>query len=368
MSESAAKKLERIIHVAYGALICLAVWLVLKYGLWLVLPFLLALPLVALLNPLIKWLHRRLKVNRKLVSVLMVAVLYLGIFGLLFLLGTQLWVLIRSGLNLLPGFLENTLTPGLSSLLTAFNGLFDELPAAWGLEIASIQNNLIGALQSLAVSISQWGVGAVSSMTNAIPSFFMNLMVTVILSFLISIQYDEVIAFLKAQLPQRALHLLGELQGIARETVGHYLRALVILMFITFVELAVGLSIIGASSPVLTAAIIAIFDALPVFGTGGIMLPWMVIELVQGNFSMALGLLVLYLVVTVVRNAIEPSVVGEQLGINPIVSLMSIYIGFRTLGVLGMITFPMIAQVLLAMHQRGLLKLYRSPEEGAGNG
>ena len=365
MSDSALKKLERMIHVGYAALICLGVWLLLKYGVGMILPFLLALPLVALLDPLIKWIHRRLRIDRRLVSVLIVAILYVGIFGLLFLLGAQLASVLRHGIELLPGLLENHLIPALSRLSSLLNGLLDALPASWGLEIASFQSSLISGLQSLAGTISQGGVGLISSMTNAVPAFFMNLMVTIILSFLISTQYDGMIAFFRGQLPARALVILGELKGIARETVGGYLRAVLILICITFVELAIGLSLIGVDSPVLTATLIALFDAFPVFGTGGIMVPWVIIELVQGNFNTALWLGTLYLIVMVIRNAIEPKIIGDQLGLNPIVSLMAIYVGFKTLGVLGMITFPMLAQVLLSMHKRGLISLYHSagPEE-----
>ena len=114
------------------------------------------------------------------------------------------------------------------------------------------------------------------------------------------------------------------------------------------------------------AALIALFDALPLLGTGGIMIPWVIIELLGQNYSLALGLAILYAVVTVIRNLIEPKVVGDQLGLNPVVSLVAIYLGYRVLGVIGMVLFPILVQLLILLHKHGMIRLYREkkPEEG----
>ena len=95
-------------------------------------------------------------------------------------------------------------------------------------------------------------------------------------------------------------------------------------------------------------------------GTGAIMIPWVIIELLQLNYRYALGLAIVYGVVTLVRNIIEPKVVGDQLGLNPIVSLMAIYLGYRLFGVIGMITFPMLMQILLALHKNGSIKIFKT--------
>ena len=102
---------------------------------------------------------------------------------------------------------------------------------------------------------------------------------------------------------------------------------------------------------------------VPVIGTGGIMIPWVLIKLLQGNFSLAIGLGILYAIVTVVRNLIEPKIVGDQLGLNPVVSLISIYLGYKLFSVIGMILFPILAQILLTLHRNGTIRLYREWRE-----
>lgn len=188
----------------------------------------------------------------------------------------------------------------------------------------------------------------------------------ILMSFFLSLHYETVVGFLRRQLPRHWEEKLGKLKQLSKTTVKNYLKAVLILMLCTFGELCVGFFILRVDNPVGLAALIALFDALPLLGTGGIMIPWIIIELLGQNYSLALGLAILYAVVTVIRNLIEPKVVGDQLGLNPVVSLVSIYLGYRVLGVIGMVLFPILAQILILLHKHGMIRLYRDkkPEEG----
>jgi len=131
-------------------------------------------------------------------------------------------------------------------------------------------------------------------------------------------------------------------------------------MCVTFVELAVGLTILGVSGAPLIALGIAVFDFFPVLGTGGIMIPWIVLEILRGDFTLAIGLAVLYAIVSVVRGFIEPKIVGGQLGQHPLLTLCAIYAGFQLMGFLGMVLLPIIAQILVSLHRSGVLRLWRN--------
>jgi len=124
------------------------------------------------------------------------------------------------------------------------------------------------------------------------------------------------------------------------------------------VELFLGLLVLGESNAIAIALGIALFDALPFFGTGAIMVPWAALELLQGNYPLGVGLAILYAIVTLIRNIIEPKIISDKLGLNPIVSLVAIYLGFRTMGVLGMIFMPILVQILFALHQEGSFPLF----------
>lgn len=364
MSENARKKTEYIIHAAFALMVLGGLYVMLKYIVGLILPFLIAFIMVSALHPLIRWMHSRLKINQKFLSVAFMALLYLMVLGLVVWLALQIIFLLQGVLTALPGYYLERIAPTINNLWVLAEDLFENTPPAWKDSLDMVQNSLINGAQSLVLGISQRGVSFVTGFINAMPSVFIALLFTVMLSFFISLQYNDVIGFIGAQLSPEAADFALQLKSIFKKTVLRYLRAFLILMSITFAELSVGLSLIGVQGAVGVAAGIAVFDVLPVFGTGGILAPWVFIELVQGNFGKALQLFLLYMLVTFVRNIIEPKVVGDQLGINPIVSLMAIYLGFRLFGVLGMIVCPMLAQILIALNQSGTIQLFRTAPAG----
>lgn len=359
MPDNKEKKLNFIINVGFVAIIVVLVYLAFKYVLTLLLPFIIALILVSLLHPLIRFVNRKLKINQNLLSVILVGLLYLGVGGLMFGLIVKIVLLFRDALAKLPAFYESSIAPALYSLGDLLGRLISGLPEAWTVDFSGIRDSLLNGLNSFAVTVSQKGIDLVSNFINFVPAFFIGLLFTIMLSFFISMQYESILLFLKKQIPPKGKDFLSNFQTIMKDTVLKYVRAYLILMFITFIELSIGLLIIGTSNPIGTAAVIAIFDALPILGTGGIMIPWVVIELLKGNLSLAVGLAILYGVITLIRNIIEPKIVGDQLGLNPIVSLMAIYLGFRLFGIIGMIVFPILSQILLVLHSRGVIKLYR---------
>jgi sporulation integral membrane protein YtvI len=209
------------------------------------------------------------------------------------------------------------------------------------------------------MSLSQSGVEGIAAFTGGLATFLISFIFTIVLSFFISIRYDDVVLFIKTQLPKKIRDNLAETREILRTTVGRYLVAYLKMMFITFCELAIGLTLLRVQGAILIAAGIAILDAFPVVGTGTVLIPWTIFELIRGNYTLALGFIILYGVITLVRYTIEPKIVGDNLGLNPIVSLMAIYLGFRLFGVFGMIIMPITTQFVLELHRRGRIKIFR---------
>ena len=137
------------------------------------------------------------------------------------------------------------------------------------------------------------------------------------------------------------------------------IRSYALIMSITFVELSIGLTLAGIKHPVLVAFIIALFDILPVLGTGGIMIPWTILTAIQGNGPMALKMLAIYVVITVIRNIIEPKIVGSQLGLHPVVTLCSMFVGAQVFGVIGLFGFPIGLSLLRYLNDHGVIRLFR---------
>ncbi len=358
LSEETRKRIDFIVKVVYYIVLIGIAYLILR-GIGLIFPFILAMGLMTLFQPLIRLIHRKLRINQKVVSVITIALLYVGVGSLIFWIVIQIVYLLKDLFTIFPDYYYNTIAPNIVEFGNWMEKQLASLQMSWGTVFDEVQSSLLNGLQNFVVSMSQAGVSFVTDFVNSVPSFFMSLIFTILLSFFISFQYDKVVEFLKNQLPPKAIEFVGGLKSMLKNTVFRYGKAYLILMIITFTELTIGFLIIGVSNPVGMAAGIAVFDMFPVFGTGGIMIPWIIIELLQGNFSYAIALAILYAIVTVIRNIIEPKVVGDQLGINPIISLLAVFIGYKLIGAIGMIVFPMLAQIIIALHQNGTIRLYK---------
>ena len=137
------------------------------------------------------------------------------------------------------------------------------------------------------------------------------------------------------------------------------IRAQLTLTAITFCELFIGFSILRVNYAFLFALLTAVFDALPILGVGGILLPWALYSLLSGNYLYAVGLLVIYGVIFIVRQFLEPRIIGTQIGLPPIVTLMSIYVGLRIFGVFGALLFPIIVITLKYSQEKGYLRIWK---------
>lgn len=361
MEKKNSKKLNFVINVLYIISIIFVIYMAWKL-MGIVRPFIMSLLLVAILQPLIKRAQKMFKIKSNAISVIMVILLYVAAGGLFVLIVIRLAGMLIDVFPAIPGYYQSSIAPALERLITSMEGWMIEHPEmleSWQL----VWDSIASELQAVVVAISQKGILFITGFLQTIPSLLINLIVTIMLSVYISIHYDATVKLIKAQLPSRWANAVNGIRALLKSTVFKYARAMLIIMSITFVELCIGLGLNGVSNFVIVAVGIAILDILPVFGTGTVLVPWAAISLVQGRYSFALGIALTYITITVIRHIIEAKIVGDQLGINPIISLLSMYVGYRFLGVFGMILSPMLANILLALHKGGKLKLYKEVVE-----
>ena len=176
-------------------------------------------------------------------------------------------------------------------------------------------------------------------MAGSLPGLFVKLLMMIISTFFIALDYDRIASFFVRQLSENGRTIFWEIKDYVTGTLFVCIRSYAIIMSITFVELSIGLSIIGIENAVMIALLIAVFDILPVLGTGGIMIPWAVITAIQGEYKLAIALFAVYIVVTIIRNIIEPKIVGSQLGLHPVATLASLFVGAQLFGAVGLFGF-----------------------------
>lgn len=170
---------------------------------------------------------------------------------------------------------------------------------------------------------------------------------------------EQTLAFLRRQLPPRLLEAVLRLLSYLKEALLGWIKAQGILMAVTFGILLAGLFLLRIQGAALLALLIALMDALPVLGAGLALVPWALAELILGNYGRSAGLAGLFAVIVAVRNALEPQVVGRQIGLHPLVSLISFFMGWRLAGLTGMLLGPILALILVKLQEWGYSKLWR---------
>jgi len=170
---------------------------------------------------------------------------------------------------------------------------------------------------------------------------------------------QEVLCFLRRQFPPRLLQAVRRLRAYLREALWGWCKAQGMLAAVTFGLLLAGFFFLRIEGAVLLAAMIALLDALPLFGAGVALIPWALAELLLSNPGRAAGLALLFAVILAVRNGLEPHVVGRQIGLHPLVSLISFYLGWRLAGLAGMLLAPILVLILVKLREWGYSRLWR---------
>lgn len=380
MNPKVAKRRDFLIDLVYVMAIIGLVYVFFKYCFVIAAPFLLSFFFAVILQRPLGWLDKKTKNKMhsfwSIVLVLLCVAIILGpvisIIAALFREVGNFISFLGEQLNDLPTFLV-TLQ---NEILKAIKFLPDSIYTSVSENITQFFGNLINDfdVSKLGINMSSItsglsnGISGVYSVFKNIPSILISVVIGVIAWILFTKDYKKVVKFIKLQLPDKHKNLLSETKKIFSSTILKMCRAYGLIMFITFCENFLGLTILNLigvmkNSYVFVIAIcIAVFDILPVAGSGGILIPWSLIALVTGNVGQCVGLLILYAVITVIRQYIEPKIVGDSLGVNPLVTLAGLYFGLKLFGFMGMFIVPICVMTLKAFNDAGRIHLYTPPE------
>ena len=260
----------------------------------------------------------------------------------------------------LPEFISETATESLAAIFTQIRefiaGTNTELP-----------EQLTGPLAGFDLSWLSAPITGVLSTATRIPSMIISIVVTIVLACFITADYDLITRFVYCQFPKEKRKDLTRAKQLLKMNLGKMAKAYALIMVVTFTEVFIGLTILkmiglfSSSYIAVIAVVTAIVDIIPVLGTGTIVLPWAAYSFITGNIGMGIGLLVLYAVVTVIRQIVEPKLVSNQLGLPPFVTLIAMYLGLKIIGVLGVFILPILAIMLKLLNDEGIIDLWKSP-------
>lgn len=347
-----------IINIVFVGLIAAIIFVVLRLVAPCTLPFLMGLAIAFLLKPITAFITRHTSLRRKAVSIAVIALFYVLVTSLLATLAALVFTQLGKLLGSLPELYSQGLGPILAELnslvFITLNKLIPGAAGQLGQFLDVILETMSNAVDDLSASAAQWLAQAVKGL----PMFFTTLLFTVISSILISVDYSTVTSFLLRQMPMKYRHMLLDAKDFMVGSLFKMLKAYMIIMIITMVELSLGLWALGVELALAIGIIIAMLDILPLIGTGGVLIPWGLIELIRGNYFLGGGLLALFAVVTVIRNIIEPKIVGKQIGLHPVVTIAAMYLGLRLFGFLGLVFAPLTALLVKYLNDSGKIHIY----------
>lgn len=359
MDNTTEKRRKFIINFVFFAIIAVILYFVFNYLIGWLLPFIIGFIIAYLLNPLINWIlsHTFIKSRKFLAYFLTVSIAI--IIGLLISLLVY-WAgsFIVDNIHYLPDFFQEKIQPQLLTLNSWLNGIINDLPLNLKSEISNIQTQLLVELQNLVIDISKAGAGYLTDLTTRIPAMFLLFIFTILATVFSNIDYPLIRNFILKTVPEKFSILAINIKVAFVQTVGRYIKAYAKIMSITFIELLIGLRILNIPNFVLVAFFIALFDILPVLGAGGVLIPWFIFSFISGNIQLGVGILIMYVVITMIRHFIEPKIVGDQLELIPLITLLSIYLGFIWFGVAGMLIIPIATNIVIKLYQKGQLKAF----------
>lgn len=319
-------------------------------------PILLAIPISALISPWADRIAEKAHLPRKMVAILLLLLFFSGLGALLYLASSKL-------ISEVGDLLERLSTDpnALAEVSRGVEGLLSSVTHRFGFLQSSLNENTLSdlgvdlstlissALTSLASSLTAKLSGATVGAFSAIPSILFFAIVFLISSFYLTADRQRILSYLTALLPQSWQNKLPALKKKTSLALTGYLKAYFFIMLLTFLEVFIGLTILRAKYALLMSLIIAAVDVLPILGAGAILLPWAGISYFTGDPRLGTGLLILYAVVLILRQIEEPRIVGDSIGLHPLATLASVYLGIKFAGLFGILLGPIAALLIKSL-------------------
>ena len=332
-------------RILYVVLILLGLFLAFKLAVF-YMPFLIAFIIYLMMEPLIKWVMKKTKLNRKASSI----IIFILVSGII--LGGLTWgiaTIFSEASNLL-----NDLNIYIEKAYLLFQRLLNsadfgkiKLPE----EISTILQNSTGDILG---TISTWirnFLNGLIDIVTAIPTIAIYFSITVIALYLMCVDKIYMIEQIEHHLPKTWVMRVGKHVRDLTKTLGGYLKAEATLILVSFIISLIGLYILkivgfNIEFPLLIALGIGFVDALPILGSGTVMIPWAIICGLNGDLKLGIAIIVLWIIMSIVRQFLEPRLVSKNIGVHPIFTLIAMYTGFRFIGIIGMLIGPIVLIIL----------------------
>lgn len=375
------KRKSSLINIVYFAVIIAAYYFFIKYAAWLVAPFLIAFGIAMFLQKPVRKISQKTKLSKKIVAAAAVFLIIAALISAVVLVGYRiavefrgLWQYILDKLHNLPSLVQSAEGWIISHLAflpdslekTAVNAVSDFADRL--LLLVVDQKNTFGEIEmgsgGFDFSVITGPLGSIISTAKQIPAFFAAALISIVACFFLSCDYDNFTNTIKKSLSEEHEKTLVRVKRLFGDILGKMFKSYATIILITFCEVAIGLNIMklfGVYSNgyiIAISIIIALIDIFPVLGTGTVLIPWAILSIITGNVGLGIGLFIMYAVISVLRQIIEPKLVSMNIGIHPVFTLMGMYLGAQLFGVLGIFILPITFFLVKALNDEGIIHLW----------
>ena len=327
-----------------------SIWLAVRFLLPLLSPFLLGALLALAAEPMVRFLSRRVHLPRAVSTAIGVSMAFCFIAIILLMLCAFALRQLKNLAGVLPD-LEAAARTGLTLAQARLLELAAHAPREIRPLLEDNVRTLLADSGSLLGKLTAWLLGLAGSILAQVPDSALGLGTTILSAFLISAKLPRIRVWLLRRIPKEQLRTILENARRMRHVLGRWLLAQGKLMSISFAIVAAGLTLLRIPNSLFWALLVALVDALPILGTGTVLVPWSVVSFLQGDTPRSLGILGIYITASLTRSMLEPKLLGQHLGLDPLVTLIALYIGYRLWGVGGMILAPLLTVAVFQLRR-----------------
>ena len=345
MGDSAKKNfiINTIYYLLWIAIFLITGRLLFKY----ILPFIIAIIVASLMQRPARMLSEKIKIKKGICAVVLSATVYITLAAFLIFIILKAFSFTGVIIKSLSNFSDAA-----SSFFANIQGLFKGFLGNVSEEVKNAGDKIFhGILENAVIKLSSLLSNGAASVVKTAPTFLFSSIVALAATCYISRDYDNLSEFVKKMTPEKNIKAFLKVKVILKDSVLKILGGYLILMLITFLELAIGLSCLKVKNWLLLAIIISLVDALPVLGAGAFLIPWGILNIVMGNKFLGIGLMALYIILIVVRNFAESKIVGNKTGINPLFILFAMFLGLKVFGVIGLLVLPVTFIVIIKYYK-----------------
>ena len=342
-----------LINIIFLILAVLFVFLILPRLLGFFLPFVIGWIIAMIANPLVKFLEKRVKLLRKHSTVIIIVTVIAAIVGIIYLLIAFLSKELMNLRDDLPYIIES-IEIQLNNVSNQLRVISRSFPEPVQLFVEDFLLNTGSYMADMVIGVNPPTISTAGAFARNIAETFLMLIIIIISAYFFIVNRDELVNGMKKVMPASFIDGYHMVCDNFKTAVGGYFKAQFKIMLIIAVIMFVGFEVLRVDYSFLLGLGIAFLDFLPVFGTGAILWPWAIIDMINGNYVRAIGLVVIYLVCQIVKQVLQPKLVGDSIGISPLSTLVFMFIGYRLYGVIGMIIGIPIGMVLVNLYRVGM--------------